>query len=138
MRFDFGRKIRLKPFCFAKFVMGRMPLIGLTAPLRESSPMIIASANGWDGIWFEAANSAAAMGRSKVDPVFLSSAGAKLMIFFWIGYVSWEFLIAERTRSLDSWTEVSPSPTTLNEESPREMSASTSISSGVRPVSEIE
>ncbi len=49
-----------------------------------------------------------------------------------------EFLIAERTRSFDSWTDVSPRPTTLNEDRPLETSASTSISSQFRPIRAIE
>jgi len=100
--FCFGRKIFLNPFCFANSVMGRMPFMAFTLPLSESSPTTMASAKIWYGIWFDAERIAVAIGRSNVEPCFFNSAGARLIVFFWIGNVRPEFLIAERTRSFDS------------------------------------
>ena len=45
-----------------------------------------------------------------------------------------EFLIAARTRSRDSWTEESGSPTMLNLGTPGEMSTSTSTSCPSTPL----
>ena len=136
--FSLGRKTFLNPFSFAAFVMGRIPFIGLISPFRASSPITIASSSLSKETWFEAARSAMAIGKSKFEPCFFNSAGARFTVFFSMGYLSPLFLMAERTLSLDSWTEMSPSPTILNEESPREISASTSMRSQLSPVAVID
>jgi len=99
---SFGRKILLNPFSFAKLVIGRMPLIGLTSPLRASSPITMDSSNRSRESWLDAARIARAIGRSKLEPCFLSSAGARLMVFLSMGNLKPLFLMAERTRSFDS------------------------------------
>ena len=52
-----------------------------------------------------------AMGRSKPEPSFLMSAGARLMVMRVGGRSKPEFLMAERTRSRDSRTAASGRPT---------------------------
>ena len=52
-----------------------------------------------------------AMGRSKPEPSFLRSAGARLMVMRVGGRSKPEFLMAERTRSRDSRTAASGRPT---------------------------
>ena len=55
-----------------------------------------------------------AMGRSKPEPSFLMSAGARLMVMRVGGMSKPEFLMAERTRSRDSRTAASGRPTVVN------------------------
>jgi hypothetical protein len=52
-----------------------------------------------------------AMGRSKPEPSFLRSAGARLMVMRVGGRSKPEFLMADRTRSRDSRTAASGRPT---------------------------
>jgi len=55
-----------------------------------------------------------AMGRSKPEPSFLMSAGARLMVMRVGGMSKPELRMAERTRSRDSRTAASGRPTVLN------------------------
>ena len=65
------------------------------------------------------------MGRSKDAPSFFVSAGAKLTVIRLVGKDSPVFLMAVRTRSLDSFTAESGSPTMSKAGSPLLKSTST-------------
>ena len=71
-----------------------------------------------------------AIGRSKYDPSFEKSAGARLIVIFLAGKRSPAFDMALRTRSRASHTVLLAMPTILNEGRPRLESPSTSI---IRP-----
>ena len=60
--------------------MESMPCTGRTLPLSESSPKSANSARPKGLICWEAAKTPTAMGRSKAEPSFLRSAGARLMV----------------------------------------------------------
>ena len=70
-----------------------------------------------------------AMGRSKADPSFLMSAGARFTITCFRGKSNPVFLSAARTRSLLSFTAASGRPTVEKNGSPR-LAMSTSTSTG--------
>jgi len=76
----------------------------------------------------------AAIGKSKLGPDFGKSAGARLTVILWVWKEKPEFRTAERTRSRDSWTAVSPSPTMKNCDLPESRSASTSMISHSSPM----
>ena len=81
------------------------------------------------------------MAKSKQEPTFLMSAGAKLMVirrFSLVGGLIPEFFKAELTLSLASVTALSAKPTILNEWRPTLISASTSINSTFNPSSSAE
>jgi len=67
-----------------------------------------------------------AMGRSREDPSFLISAGARFTVILFTGKSNWEFFMAEVTLSFDSFTATSGRPTILNLGRPRARSTSTS------------
>jgi len=67
-----------------------------------------------------------AMDKSKEEPSFLMSAGARFTVIFLVGKVKDEFLMAELTLSLASFTATSGRPTILNLGSPLARSTSTS------------
>ena len=67
------------------------------------------------------------MGKSKSEPIFLTSAGAKLIVILPRGNSKPEFSIAALTLSLDSFTAASGNPTILKVGSPFEIFTSTSI-----------
>ena len=70
---------------------------------------------------------AIAIGRSRVEPVLIRFAGARLIVVFCSGNVRSEFWMALRTRSFDSKIVLSPMPTRLKVGSPLVRLASTSI-----------
>ncbi|MNS95358.1 hypothetical protein D3C72_1296140 [compost metagenome] len=67
-----------------------------------------------------------AIGRSKTGPSFLMSAGAMLMVMRRGANSKAELRTAERTRSFDSLTAESGSPTIAHDGTPFAMSTSTS------------
>src|SRR5436190_1890945 len=66
-----------------------------------------------------------AIGRSKEEPSFFTSAGAKFTVILWAGKENPEFLTAVTTRSRDSRTPASGSPTMLKAGRPNRKSTST-------------
>ncbi len=77
------------------------------------------------GSWPTAASTPQATARSKPGPSLRSAAGARLTVIRRAGNSKPELRIAERTRSRDSRTARSPSPTIVNAGSPGRMSTST-------------
>lgn len=136
--FSFGRKMLVNPFSFACFVIGRAPVILLTFPVKESSPIIIEFLIFWDEIWLSASRIAVAIARSKCEPCFRSWAGARFMVFLVCGNFAPLFFILVLTLSFDSWTDVSPSPTIENEGRPELISAWTSTVLHSSPAKEHE
>src|SRR5579875_3184255 len=119
----------------ARATIGRMPLVCRTLPSRDSSPRkrlspVCSSA----GICPEAVSIPMAIGRSYEGPSLRKSAGARLTVMRLNGKRQPEFLIAERTRSLDSLTAVSGRPTIVKAARPLEISISTSTSAPSRPI----
>jgi len=66
------------------------------------------------------------MDKSREEPSFLISAGARFTVIFLVGNSKAEFLIAELTLSFASLTAASGRPTILNLGSPLARSISTS------------
>ena len=91
--------------------MGITPLTGRISPLRDSSPMNTVSLSSAEKSWPLAASRDTAMGRSYTEPSFLRSAGARFTVMRVEGISKPLFFIAERTRSRDSFTAASGSPT---------------------------
>ena len=116
--------MRRTPAARAAKAIASAPLIGLISPDSDSSPQItsVMSASGNPP---SAATTATAIARSKLGPVFRSDAGARLTVTRCCGNLTPEFASAARTRSRDSRTARSGSPTTENAGSPRRMSTST-------------
>src|SRR5436190_21363965 len=73
------------------------------------------------------------MGRSKLGPSFLTSAGARLMVVRPMGGLKPEFEIAVMTRSRDSFTAVSGKPTITMSVSPQPTLTSTSTGNAWMP-----
>ena len=71
----------------ARIAIGRTPLIGLRLPSRESSPIITYLSSMVLLICSDAAKIAMAMGKSYDEPSFLMSAGAMLIVIFFLGYL---------------------------------------------------
>ncbi|MPN40225.1 hypothetical protein SDC9_187761 [bioreactor metagenome] len=99
------------PFWHELYTIGRTPFIPLILPSRESSPAIrVFSRLSWL-IAPMHAKIPAAIGKSNKAPSFFISAGARLTVILLTGNVNPEFVIAVLTRSLDSLTAESGSPT---------------------------
>jgi DNA processing protein len=97
------------------------------SPCKESSPMNITDARASFGITPLAASTPMAIGRSRQEPSFFKSAGAKFTVTFSIGKKYPEFRIADWTRSFDSFTETAGSPTISKAGDARLISTSTVI-----------
>ena len=80
-------------------------------PSRASSPASHQSASGRSGICSEAQRIAAAIARSNPGPALRRSAGARLAVIRLSGKSNPQLTIAARTRSRDSRTAASGSPT---------------------------
>ena len=109
--------------------MDNTPLTGFTRPSRESSPAI---RYPFTISWVRmpsAISMPMAIGRSKADPSFLISAGARLTTTCLSGKSNPVFLRAARTRSLLSLTAASGRPTVEKKGSPL-LAMSTSTSTG--------
>ena len=78
------------------------------------------------------------MGRSRWGPSLASSAGARLMVIFWVGKMKPDDLRALRTRSRASEMVLLASPTRLKAGSPSTLLPSTSIVAPSKPVGMIE
>ena len=95
----------------AASAMARTPGTGLIEPSRASSPASATRRSRSGCNCPEAASSAAAIARSKPGPALRRSAGARLAVIRCIGNLKPELTMAERTRSRDSLTAGSGSPT---------------------------
>ena len=116
--------MRSAPAACAPRASASAPRIGLISPESDSSPQItsVMSASGSSP---SAATTATAIARSKLGPDLRSDAGARLTVTRFCGKLTPEFARAARTRSRDSRTARSGSPTTEKAGSPRRMSTST-------------
>ena len=84
-------------------------------PSRASSPQDACSARRSRGTWREAASSERAIGRSKPEPSFFSSAGARLTVMRLPGHCNSAERIPLRTRCLASWQARSARPTMVSD-----------------------
>ena len=101
---------RVKPFAFAEIKTGIMPVTGRNAPSSASSPkktMPSVSAVSWS----LAFKILIASGKSKCEPSFFISAGARFMVILFTGKYSALFFMADSTLSLLSLTDAEGKPT---------------------------
>ena len=98
------------PRALAEMRMGKMPAKGRSLPSSASSPKNTVPAHS-PASCPVAFKMPTAMARSKYEPSFFRSAGARLTVIFWVGNRRPLFLRAERTRSRLSLTAVSGKPT---------------------------
>src|SRR5438445_9507636 len=113
--------------------MLRTPGTGRTVPSRESSPIVRRPSSAPGGIWWVAARSPRAIGRSNAEPSLRVSAGARLTVIRLMGTSYPEFRTAARTRSRASRTPASGSPTAAKVGIPGLMSTSTSTTEASNP-----
>ena len=107
-----GTKTVVIPCSFNPITRGKTPFTFLKDPSKDNSPRnaILRSS----GIFIPCSfNIPIAIGKSKLVPSFLMSAGARLTITLPVGNVKPEFLIAEWTLSRASLIELSGNPTML-------------------------
>ena len=87
-----------------------MPCVFFRLPSKDNSPINRVDCNNFvslglrNVIWPDAANTPMAMGKSNPELLFLTSAGPRLTTIRRIGKSNPLFLMAARTRSLDSFT----------------------------------
>jgi len=113
MAFSSGTITLLYHFSFAKITVGRTACTERTAPSKASSPITNVSFKILCSILHSSKRIPRAIGRSKLGPDFLISAGARFTVILVRGNGRSEFLIAERTRSRLSWIAVSGSHTII-------------------------
>ena len=116
------------PFSLAAITIGSMPVTGLSSPSSDIS----AAKRHLSSLSCEtkpyAASRPAAMGRSSPELSLRIFAGARFIVTFDCFSLKPEFFTAVLTRSLDSFTAVSRSPTISKLGSPYDTSTSTSTS----------
>jgi site-specific DNA recombinase len=110
-----GTMSEVLPAALAPSAMGNTPLTGRTAPSNPSSPTAAKFSKCALRNCSSPSNAPRAIGKSKMGPCFLVSAGARLTVMRRMGQVNCEFLTAARTRSPDSRTEASGKPTIAND-----------------------
>ena len=123
-----GTKIRLKWDFLACSAILMTPRIGRILPSNESSPAKRESAMSVGKSCRESTKMANAIGKSRLVPFFINSAGARLMVTFLSGKEKPELTRAERTRSLASLMVLLAMPTMLKAGRPLFISPSTSTS----------
>ena len=111
----------------ARIAMGRTPVTREMLPSSPSSPTAMTPSRACSGRSPTAARMTRAMGRSKRQPLFGRSAGARLMVIRFGGRAISMFLRAVLTRSSASRTWAVRSPTMVKWGSPSETSASIRI-----------
>jgi len=111
----------------ASIAVGKIPRTLFILPSSDNSPAIRKLLIVSFFMIFNAVRIPNAMGRSKDEPSFLTSAGARFIVILSLGNSNPAFLIADLTLSLLSFTEVSGRPTILKAGRPKEISTSTSI-----------
>src|SRR3990167_9709625 len=128
-----GTNIFLKPFSLARIAAGKTPFVERNFPSSEISPIKILEETS-DINCPEAKSIPRAIGKSNEGPSFGRSAGARLTVIRRLGKLAQEFFIAARTRSFDSSTALSGSPTIEKAGKPEEsILTSTSIKTGFKP-----
>ena len=120
-----GRTNPLIPASLTPTAIGSAPLTGLRVPSNESSPKRARSSSLPVDTCPEAASIPTAIGRSKAEPSFLTSAGARFTVILRRGKRKPEFFMAAATLSLLSLTAPSGSPTVEKEGTWLERSTST-------------
>jgi hypothetical protein len=138
IKFSFGINIRLNHFSFAQIVDGKTPFIFLNFQSRESSQIKIDFSIKSFFISFSCKSIQIAIGKSKLDPDFLISAGAIFTTILVIGSLVPLDFIAERSLSLASLTHWSGSQTISKYGIPLFISTSTSIKSEFNQFTAIE
>ncbi len=118
----------------ARSAIASTPATGRIEPSSASSPASGWRLSAWRGICAEAPSSAAAIARSNPGPALGRSAGARLAVMRCSGKVNPELVNAARTRSRDSLTAASGSPTIANPGSPLLTSISTWTGSAWTPI----
>ncbi len=109
--FSGGTRIPARPSARARSAIGSTPLTDRTAPLSASSPTMTKFSSWSLTICSLAAAMPMAIGRSKLGPSFFTSAGARLMVVRPKVNEKPELISAVMTRSRDSLTAASGSPT---------------------------
>ena len=100
-------------------------MTSLKLPSRDNSPINAKPFNFSSLRTSSSMSKPIAIGRSKFEPSFFRSAGARLITTFFAGKVNPEFLIAERTLSLASLIAASGNPTIEKAGKPPNTSVST-------------
>ena len=136
--FAAGRITAFIPWSRAATAIGRAPLIGRISPVRASSPMTKQRSSRGNSARSAAATIPTAIGRSKLGPSFLISAGARLIVVRSRGQRKPLFEIAVVTRSLLSRTAASGRPTTMTTGLPEPVLTSTSTWMASTPCSAAE
>ena len=115
-----------------------IPRTGLREPSRDSSPTKAQPSISF--CWSSPARmrTLIAIGRSKREPSFSRSAGARLITSFWLGKEKPELLMADLTRSRASEMVLEPMPTMLKLGRPLFLAPSTLISAALNPSGIIE
>src|SRR5690606_29545479 len=117
----------------AALTTGKIPLIPRNSPPKANSPTNSVLRNRSLLTCSEAAKTPIAIGKSYRPPPFGMSAGDKLMVMRCGGNSKPLFIIAARTRSLDSLTAVSGIPTIDKLGNPGEICTSTRTCGAVTP-----
>ena len=126
--FSGGTRMPFLPSARARSAIGRTPRTRRTSPESASSPVTHHPESPCATSWSDDASIPSAMGRSKLGPSFLMSAGARLTVVRAIGGRKPELTSAVQTRSELSLTAASGSPTTTTLGSPCPESTSISTS----------
>ena len=105
--------------------IGATPCTGLTLPSRDSSPRNARSHAHAAGICSSTINTAIAIARSSVLPIFFSVEGARFIVILRVGQSNPLDRMAARTRSRDSRHTSSGRPRMVNDGNPGPMCAST-------------
>src|SRR5208337_5010036 len=133
--FSTGRSTPFSPRLFASSAMESAPLTGLTFPSSDNSPARIKLPSKRGLIAPSAAIIPTAIGRSKDEPSFLRSAGARLTVICFKGKLKPIFFRAAFILSRLSLTAASGSPTIEKCGSPfDEISTSTSTRCASMPI----
>jgi hypothetical protein len=136
--FSFGINILLNHFSFAQIVDGKTQFIFLSFQSKDNSHIKIELLTKKSRIKFSCKSIQIAIAKSKPEPDFLISAGAKLTTILVEGnFVQLDFK-AERSLSLASLTHWSGNQTISKYGIPLFISTSTSIISEIKPLTAIE
>jgi len=136
--FSAGTRTPAFPSARARQAMGKTPLTGRIAPSRANSPTITKFSSWSVTNCSVAPRMPTAIGKSKLGPSFLTSAGARLIVVRPIGNLKPELVRAVLTRSRDSLTAASGKPTMTMTVSPQPAFTSTSTKYASMPMTAAE
>ena len=108
----------------APIIIGSIPLTFWSFPSKESSPINILSFKYPSSFLINSLKIPIDIAKSRKDPSFFISAGDKFTTILELGNLYPLFIIADFTRSLDSFISVLAKPTILNEGIPLVISIS--------------